>query len=163
MKVRNLKPGEEGALWALFHDTVHRVNSADYSPAQVDAWAPADMDPDAWAKKMRAIRPFVAVVDDDIVGYSDLQPNGLIDHFFVHHRWQGRGVGRLLMSEIERRASELGLRQLETHASITARPFFEAFGFEAVAEQAPVVRGVRLTNFLMRRASLRRPAERTPP
>ena len=35
------------ALAALFYETVHRVNIKDYTPAQVQAWAPAPPDPDA--------------------------------------------------------------------------------------------------------------------
>ena len=47
--------------------------------------------------------------------------------------------------------SELGAVELSTHASLTARPFFEAHGFAVVVEQHPVLRGVALTNFVMRR------------
>ena len=49
-------------------------------------------------------------------------------------------------------ARELGAAELSTHASLTARPFFEAHGFVVVVEQHPVLRGVALTNFVMRRA-----------
>ncbi len=55
------------------------------------------------------------------------------------------------MSEIERRARDGGIDQLETHASITARPFFEAFGFLVVREQELEMRGERLKNYVMRR------------
>ena len=92
---------------------------------------------------MRSIRPFVVEVERNIVGYSDLQSGGLIDHFFVHHEWQRRGIGRVLMSEIERRAFSGRIGQPETHASITARPFFETFDFVVVREQELEMRGQR--------------------
>lgn len=38
-----------------------------------------------------------------------------------------------------------GATALSTNASITARPFFERHGFHVMAEQLPVVRGVRMT------------------
>ena len=151
MHVRDLQPGEEGVLWHLFYNTIHHVNVRDYSESQVCAWAPENCEPGIWEKKMHAISPFVAQIKEEIIGYSDLQSDGLIDHFFVHHEWQRRGVGRLLMTEIERRASLGRIGQLETHASITARPFFEAFGFEVVREQEPDIRGVKLKNYFMRR------------
>jgi putative acetyltransferase len=151
MYVRDLRPGEERVLWKLFYDTIHSVNIRHYSQSQVDAWAPEDLDPSVWEQKMQSICPFVAEIDDQIIGYSDLQTSGLIDHFFVHHLWQRRGVGRLLMTEIDRRASRSQLHQLETHASITARPFFEAFAFVVVREQELEMRGVKLRNYFMQR------------
>ena len=36
-----------------------------------------------------------------------------------------------------------------THASITARPFFEKRGYRVVKEQQVERRGIRLTNFVM--------------
>jgi len=151
MHLRELKPGEERILFELFRNTIRNVNIRDYSKSQVVAWAPDDLNPSIWAGKMRSIRPFVVDVEETIVGYSDLQPDGLIDHFFVHHEWQRRGVGRVLMSEIERRALNGRIRQLETHASITARPFFEAFDFVVVCEQELEMRGETLKNYIMRR------------
>ena len=151
MHVRELKPGEERILFELFRNTIRSVNIRDYSQSQVVAWAPDDLNPSVWAGKMRSIRPFVVDVEEKIVGYSDLQPDGLIDHFFVHHEWQRRGVGRVLISEIERRAFSGRIGQLETHASITARPFFEAFDFVVVHEQELEMRGERLKNYIMRR------------
>lgn len=151
MQVRELRPGEEPILFELFRNTIHGVNIRDYSESQVAAWAPDALDPGIWAEKMRSIRPFVVEVEGVIAGYSDLQPDGLIDHFFVHHEWQRRGVGRVLMSEIERRALSGRIDQLKTHASITARPFFEAFGFVVVREQELEMRGEKLRNYFMRR------------
>ena len=149
--IRDLSDGEEPTLWELFHSTIRNVNINDYTESQVRAWAPDEVDPDVWARKMRAIRPFVVEAEGEIVGYSDLQPDGLIDHLFVHHRWQHRGIGRALMSEIENRARHKGIARLETHASVTARPFFEAFGFTVTREQLLELRGERLQNFVMHR------------
>ena len=38
-----------------------------------------------------------------------------------------------------------------THASITARPFFEKRGYQVVKEQQVERQGILLTNFVMRR------------
>ena len=71
------------ALWLLFFNTVRTVNSRDYSQKQVEAWAPDNFDFDIWQQRMAGIQPFVAEIDGVIVGYTDLQASGLIDHFFV--------------------------------------------------------------------------------
>ena len=151
MKIRNLEYGEESLLWNLFYATIHNINVQDYSEAQINAWAPDDLDEQIWKRKFQSIKPFVAEVDGEIVGYSDLQPDGLIDHFFVHYQWQRRGVGTALMKEIETRAMKNNIALLETHASITARPFFEAQGFTVVLEQRVDVRGQKLKNYVMQK------------
>ena len=151
MHLRTLHDGEEAVLLALFFNTIRRINIRDYTQEQVEGWAPDNLDPGSWVDKMRSIRPFVVEADGIIVGYSDLQPDGLVDHFFVHHQWQRRGVGRMLMGEIERRAEEAGIPSLESHVSITARPFFEAFGFRVVREQQTEMHGVEMTNYFMKR------------
>lgn len=95
--VRDLAEHEAPVLWEIFRGAIHHVNVRDYSEAQINAWAPTDLDPDIWQRKLLDIRPFVVEADGQLVGYSDLQPQGLIDHLFVHHEWQGRGVATLLM------------------------------------------------------------------
>ena len=151
MIVRNYERGAEAELWHLFHHTIHDVNSQHYTRAQLEAWSPSNYDRAFWRQKMQSLAPFVAEEDGEIFGYADLQSSGIIEHFFVHQKRQRKGVGTLLMREIECRAKSLGLSELEAHVSITARRFFESFGFSVVAEQEVEVRGETLSNFVMRR------------
>ena len=46
--LRPYRRDDAPALLALFRDTIHRVNSRDYSPAQVAAWASDDIDTAEW-------------------------------------------------------------------------------------------------------------------
>jgi len=98
---------------------------------------------------MASIQPFIAELDGVIVGYADLQPDGLIDHFFCHHTYQGKGVGRALMNYIFSLADERKIPRLYSHVSITAKPFFERFGFSIESEQTVEIRGEALSNFNM--------------
>src|SRR5688572_10948166 len=84
--IRRHKDGEESALFDVYHSAVHLIASRDYTPEQVQAWAPADLDPILWKTTIRNINPFVAELNGSIVGYADLQSNGYIDHFFVSGR-----------------------------------------------------------------------------
>ena len=104
-----------------------------------------------WRNKMKDLQPFVAEWDGVIVGYCDVQPDGLIDHFFCHHEYQGQGVGKSMMNHIVALANERDVSRLYSHVSITARPFFERFGFLVVNEQRISVRGQELINFAMER------------
>ena len=74
---------------------------------------------------------------------------GLIDHFFCHHEYQGQGVGRQLMSHVLNLAKQQGLKRVFSEVSITARPFYEHFGFSVVNEQTIEVRGQTMNNFVM--------------
>lgn len=149
LKIRKVAVGEEPTLWRLYHDTIHHVNSRDYSPEQLQAWAPDEIEMGDWIEKIRRINPWVCVIDEQIAGYADLQPDGLIDHFFVHHAWQCQGIGRRLFEKIEEAAKELDLRTLHAHVSITAGPFFESRGFTVLQQQEVTLGEVVLTNFLM--------------
>jgi putative acetyltransferase len=151
IKIRPYQANDAEALWHLFFNTVRVVNARDYSQAQIEAWAPEFFDMSVWQNKMTDLQPLVAELDDVIVGYCDLQSDGLIDHFFCHHEYQGQGIGRVLMNYILCLADERDVSRLYAHVSITARPFFECFGFSLLNEQKISVRGQELTNYVMER------------
>ncbi|WP_276318894.1 GNAT family N-acetyltransferase [Idiomarina sp. 29L] len=88
-----------------------------------------------------------------MVGYTDLQEDGLIDHFFCHHEHQGQGIGRHLMEHVLRVGELQGITRFYSEVSITARPFYEKFGFKVAKEQMVEIRGQKLRNFVMERLS----------
>ena len=152
LTIREFCPSDAEPLWGVFYSAVHQTAAADYTPQQLEAWAPASRDPAKWARRVGAMRPFVAEVDGQVAGYADLQPAGLIDHFFVA-AWAGRkGVGSALMLHVHGRAAGLGLRELFADVSLTARPFFQKFGFAVQEAHMADVRGVPLANFRMAKA-----------
>jgi putative acetyltransferase len=148
--IRDFRDGDEPALLAVFRSAIRMVASRDYTSEQIDAWAPRDLDPALWVARMQGIRPFVALIDDEIVGYGDLQTSGYVDHFFVSGQHPRMGIGTQLMTRIFDSAKERGITELTSDVSRTAQPFFERFGFVVVERRAPVIRGVTLQNALMR-------------
>ncbi|MBN7280267.1 GNAT family N-acetyltransferase [Vibrio cholerae] len=153
IEIRKYQESDALDLWAIFYHTVRNVNLRDYSQAQVEAWAPDGFSSEIWQRKMNLLSPFVAEIDGKIVGYSDLQENGLIDHFFCHHEHQGQGVGRQLMEHVLRMGELQGITRFYSEVSITARPFYERFGFNVIQEQIIEVRGQKLCNFVMEKFS----------
>ena len=141
MRLRPYRSADLPELLALFYDTVHTVCARDYTRSQLDAWAPAEPDAAAWDASLRAHRTLVAEEDGRILGFADLGSDGYLDRLYVHRDWQGRGVASALCAALP------GARR--THASITARPFFERRGWHVVKEQRVERRGVALTNFVM--------------
>ncbi|OED60066.1 GNAT family N-acetyltransferase [Vibrio tasmaniensis ZS-17] len=149
VRIRNYQASDAKALWEIYFHTVRNINVRDYSQEQVEAWAPSNFDSELWQKCLHRIQPFVAELDGCVVGYTDLQPNGLIDHFFCHHEYQGKGVGRALMEHVFQIGSVRGVSRYFSEVSITARPFYEHLGFTVVNEQEVEMRGVKLTNYVM--------------
>lgn len=150
--VRPYRPEDAVQIAALFRDTVRTVNLGDYSQAQVEAWAPDDpAAADRWAATLsRGGRAaFVAAAGEEVLGFADVEPDGHLDHLFVHHRHQRRGIASALHDAVEAAARRFGASRLFTEASITARPFFLRHGYAEVRRQTVTVRGVDFTNFVM--------------
>jgi putative acetyltransferase len=151
MNIRDFRMGDEATLYRVLHGAVHRIASRDYTPEQLNAWAPPEPEHEAWMLKMRALQPFVAEVDGVIAGYADVQPSGYIVHFYVSADFPRQGVGRMLMDRIHEKATRLGITELTSDVSRTAQPFFAHFGFEIVEQRFPVRQGVTIPNALMRK------------
>jgi len=151
--LRSFQPGDEAALRALFHASVHGLASAHYSPAQLNAWAPPVHDAAQWAERLRANQPFVALVDSPgapaIAGFADLQPTGYIDMFFVAPEFARRGVARALMAHLHAQAAQRGIHRLHADVSLAAEPFFTASGFTVLARQEAQRQGIVLHNARM--------------
>ena len=77
---------------------------------------------------------------------------GYIDHFYVSGHHPRRGIGTTLMDHLHGEARRMAVQQLSADVSITAQPFFARHGFVIVAQRMPMVRGVVLSNALMRKA-----------
>ena len=149
MLIRPYKPTDAAQIVMLFHDTIHAVCGADYTPEQLDAWAPEIPDPAAWHGRMAPRHTLVADQAGEILAFAELEENGTLHMFYCRHDSQRQGIGSRLFGEIQTAARGLGLKRMVTQASITARPFFERQGFRVVKRNSIERAGVELTNFTM--------------
>jgi putative acetyltransferase len=150
MTIREAKRADARQIVRIFHDTIHTVNTRDYTTEQVNAWSPVVPDAEEWAERKFPTRTtFVADDEGIIAGFGELEDNGHVDCFYCHHAYQRRGVGSAILRRIEDKARTLRLTRLFTEASITARPFFEIRGFAVVRWQTVICRDVEFANFVM--------------
>jgi len=149
--VRRYQDNDAEFLSKIYYHTIHTINAKDYTKEQLDAWAPWSSVHDyiGWKEKLEKIKPFVALIDVVIVGFAEFEPNGHIDCFYVHHEFQGSGVGSTLMAEVVKDAARKALHRIYAEVSITAKPFFEKQGFSVVKQQTVTIRGAELTNYVM--------------
>jgi putative acetyltransferase len=149
MIVRTCQDSDLEPVATLFINTVRHVNSQDYSPEQIAAWAPQTVDLPHWRKRLAGLVVWVAEADGEIVGFCGLRADGYIDLLYVHHEFQRQGVAQALYAAVEAESIRWGMGLLFTDASITARPFFERMGFRVVREQQVEARGVAFRNYAM--------------
>lgn len=151
MTIRPYCAADIDAVLRLFFETVHTVAAADYTEAQLRAWASGHEDPAAWNASLLAQHALVAVEQGEIIGFGDAAPQpdgGLIDRLYVHRAHQRRGVASALLAQLE---ALLPPGPVTVFASKTARPFFEHHGYRVVRENIVERRGERLLNYCMRR------------
>lgn len=132
-------------LRELFYHTVHTVNAKDYTKEQLDVWAERQVDLEQWNQSFQEHYSIVAVEGDVIAGFGDIDKNGYLDRLFVHADFLRKGIGTAICDRLEQKIKG----KILTHASITARPFFEERGYKVIKEQKVERSGVLLTNFVM--------------
>lgn len=145
MNIRPYRSSDCPALAELFCETVHTVNAAHYTPDQLDAWADGKVDLEAWDSSFREHYTLVAEEEGKILGFGDIAADGYLDRLYVHRLHQRQGIAAALCDRLEQTVKG----SIVTHASITARPFFEARGYRVVKQQQVERHGVLLTNFVM--------------
>ena len=144
MLIREYTTSDCERLAELFYETVHSVNAKDYTKEQLDVWGTGDVDLSVWDKSFLEHKTLVAVEKDVIVGFGDIDNTGYLDRLYVHKDYQRQGVATVLCDKLE-----CGFDKITTHASITAKPFFESRGYKVIKEQQVERRGISLTNYVM--------------
>lgn len=147
MEIRKYQSKDCDAMAELFYQTVHTVNAGDYTREQLNAWTAGPVDCKEWDASFLSHETWVAVEDGIIIGFGDIDREGYLDRLYVHKDYQRQGVAAALCDKLEGFAGNL----ITTHASITARPFFEKRGYEVEKEQKVEREGVLLTNYVMKK------------
>lgn len=147
--LRRYTPADCTEILNLFYDTVHSVNAKDYTKEQLDAWADGKPDIERWNRTLLEHYSVVALADGDIAGFGDITESGYLDRLYVHKDFQSKGIASLICDELERR---INASSFTTHASITAKSFFEHRGYRTIKKQQVERHGVMLTNFVMEKS-----------
>ena len=138
--LRKYKPSDCQALAELFYDTVHAVCKDDYSEKQLYAWATGTVDLIKWNQSFLSHYTIVAEINGNIAGFGDIDSNGYLDRLYVHKDFQRRGIGSSICSILENMVDS---DKIITHASITAKGFFEKRGYKVIKEQQVKRQGIK--------------------
>jgi len=149
MDIRPYNDADIPAISRLYFNTVHRINSRDYTQEQLRAWAPTIYSNSFWKQRFSKRRVLVAINRDRLLGFAEYEPTGHIDCFYVHHEHQHQGIGSALMQQVEQEFRSLNVHRSFAEVSLTARDFFESHGFRVVEERKHEYRDVLFQLFLM--------------
>lgn len=145
MKIRKYQSSDCKSLADLFYHTVHTINAKDYTKEQLQVWATGQVDLENWNQSLQEHFSVVAVENENILGFGDIDKTGYLDRLYVHKDYQRKGIATAICNQLEQAVQG----SIITHASITARPFFEKRGYQVIKEQQVERQGIFLTNFVM--------------
>lgn len=146
MLIRRYETSDCEDLAELFYNTVHSINVKDYTEEQLNAWATGIVDLEKWNQSLLSHFSVVAVEDEIIVGFGDIDKTGYLDRLYVHKNYQNQGIATAICDKLE---CIFDVDKVTTHASITAKPFFEKRGYKVIKKQNVERNGVLLQNYVM--------------
>ena len=149
METRLYMPSDLDDVLKLFYDNVHTVCTNDYTQEQLDAWAPKNPDVVRFEASLNMNHTLVVEENGEIIGFGNIGETGYLDRLFVRVDYLHKGVASLIVAQLEKYAKAKGMTFMNTAASITSKPFFEAKGYIELQEQVVERHGVRLRRYLM--------------
>lgn len=148
MYIRNYQKNDLKSIIFLFRETVHSINSKDYTQEQVKIWAPKNIDEKSWHLSLLSHYTLVAIDKEKIVGFVDLDEN-YVDRLYVAKDYQRQKIATRLMDKIENHAKKQGQISLYSHVSITAKKFFLDRGYIVNKEQYVEKQNILFKNYVM--------------
>jgi putative acetyltransferase len=150
VKVRRSRPEDIETIAWLFTETIHAVNTGDYKPDQLSAWAPRPPDIASWRERLEG-ETIVLVAERglQILGFAGFTPDGHLGLLYTHARFLRQGIAAVLLRAIEDEVRCHGVDHLFAEVSVTARPFFDQAGFRLITAQTVERRGKEFINYRM--------------
>jgi len=141
--VRKAQPEDAFQMHHVHVTSVRTLCASDYTFEQIEAWV-GKLDPQKRRQYMTqgSHREILFVAEEKlgvIVGFSSLGINE-VNAVHVHPHYTQMGVGTLLLNAVETEARAQNMKKLKLSASITAVPFYQARGYQAIARSFHTLR-----------------------
>lgn len=137
---------------SLMKNTIRTVNSNDYNSDQITAWI-TKIDPIKLKSSLRANTTLIALINNKLVGFVDMDSSGYLDHLYVHKDYQKQNIGENLVLSIEKELHKNNnLTKFSTYASITSLNFFLKLNYKVIKENTVSINSVNLTNYLLEKS-----------
>ncbi|WP_375751829.1 GNAT family N-acetyltransferase [Vibrio sp. HN007] len=149
MEIQNYTQDRAIEIADLYHQSVHSIDSSLYTQEQKEVWAPTPPNYAFWEQRLIDKKPSLAIIDNQVAGFIELDVDGHIDCTYTHPNYQRQGVASALYEHVLSIARSRKLSRLYVEASLVALPFFEKRGFVIVKRNEIYRQGSTLINFDM--------------
>lgn len=146
--IRPLEPNDLPQLADIFSNAIETLAARDYDTVQRSAWT-AKKDQPEFLEMLQQGVTIVAENHHRAVAFAQLHPSTHLRMLYVHPEWASLGIATLMYQYLEDEARILGADHLDTHASHTAKRFFESVGFKLQEQQSITLDGVAIERNLM--------------
>ncbi len=131
MKIRKFRVGDAAAVARMHRGTIRKINSRDYSKKQIEVWS-GRTNAKRFKESMKSKISFVAVDGEKIIGFGGFKKDGEFNSLYVHNKYIGKGVGKRLLSKMEKTASNMGIKKFTINSSLTAKNFYKSQGYKVL-------------------------------
>lgn len=151
MYIRQLHDDEYDEVVTLITESVHSVCKNDYSEKELNAWAPARFDINAFRKALSGALNLVALESGKIVGFLSMEKTGYINRLYTHKDRLRCGIASALLDKAFAWAIENGIFEITLDSSKTAEGFYIKKGFDFVGISVMRHNDVVLKSSVMRK------------
>jgi predicted N-acetyltransferase YhbS len=130
--IRPAREDDADEISAVILRALRETNGKDY-PREIVERIEHSFSPSAVLLLIGKRTVFVATIDDRVAGTASLD-GSVVRTVFVSPDVQARGIGKLLMAEVERTARERNIPSLAVPSSLGAETFYVQLGFRAVRD-----------------------------
>jgi len=126
--IRRFQASDLVPVWRLIHETIDACYTAAY-PARAVEFFKGFHSEDKILARQRDGAIFLAERDGKVIATGSIVGSDIFG-VFVHPDFQHRGLGGLLMRELENQAKADGFAELELSVSLPSKGFYENLGYE---------------------------------
>ena len=153
LSIRKAQPDEVIQQLRIQIDALRTLCKEDYTPEQIEGLIERNI---RYSSRggCQCELTLVAEADGVVVGFAALLGRR-ISAIYVHPQFVRQGIGSRLLTGLERIAATQKIRTLRVAASLTAKPFYQANGYQVLGESyLGVDKGLRVRYIDMKKRLL---------
>ena len=147
VKLRQFEGADLEPLLKMIWDTIDVCYRPAYSDEAITHWEDEHNETEI-LKDAAEGSILIAELDGAMIGTGTLLTER-IKRVYVDPALQGKGLGKMIMLELENKAKDNGINEIRLYASIPAKKFYDAIGYNTYSEDFIMIKGKRLDYYNM--------------
>ena len=144
--MRLIQPTDSALLREIYVDAIQTQAAQAYSPDQIRAWANLAWLPGLLDRILEEGQGWISGIDD---GFAIRYPSNRLSMLYCRGRSSRQGHGTALVQAIECDAQRVGIKRLQTEASLLSLPMLEQRGWMMLTPEPFTIAGVPFVRFQM--------------